>query len=158
MAAKVNKDIKLSSVMVQGETLYSIIFFMTTGPCVISAGAARETLFEGKADYCMIECEQYMLISSVNILLLPQTSRLGGSKCSTRDIARKLHLRSLICALRDISQLVANHESTRPRATLELCFRRPPRGSYNSLPNLTNFALLLSRQSPSGDAVEKHCL
>jgi len=57
MAVKVNKDIKLSSVMVTGETLYTIIFFMTTGPCVISAGAACETLFEGKADYCMIVCE-----------------------------------------------------------------------------------------------------
>jgi hypothetical protein len=57
MAAKVNKDIKLWSVMVAGETSYTIIFFMTTGPCVISAGAARETLFEGKADYCMIVCE-----------------------------------------------------------------------------------------------------
>ena len=57
MAAKVNKDIKLWSVMVAGETSYTIIFFMTTGPCVISAGAARETLYEGKADYCMIVCE-----------------------------------------------------------------------------------------------------
>ena len=57
MAAKVNKDVKLSSVMVTGETSYTIIFFMTTSPCVISAGAARETLFEGKADYCMIVCE-----------------------------------------------------------------------------------------------------
>ena len=57
MAAKVNKDVKLSSVMVAGETSYTIIFFMTTGPCVISAGAARETLSEGKADYCMIVCE-----------------------------------------------------------------------------------------------------
>jgi len=57
MAAKVNKDIKLWSVMVTGETSYTIIFFMTTGPCVISAGAARETLSEGKADYCMIVCE-----------------------------------------------------------------------------------------------------
>ena len=56
-AAKVNKDLKLSLVMVAGETSYTIILFMTTGPCVISAGAARETLFEGKADYCMIVCE-----------------------------------------------------------------------------------------------------
>jgi len=30
---------------------------MTTGPSVLSAGAAREPLFEGKADYCMIVCE-----------------------------------------------------------------------------------------------------
>ena len=57
MAAKVNKDLKLSSVMVAGETSYTIIFFMTTGPCVISAVAARETLFEGKADYCILVCE-----------------------------------------------------------------------------------------------------
>jgi hypothetical protein len=57
MAVKVNKDVKLSSVMVMSETPYTIIFFMTTSPCVISAGAARETLFEGNADYCMIVCE-----------------------------------------------------------------------------------------------------
>ena len=57
MAAKVNKDLKLLSVMVAGETSYTIILFMTTGPCVIGAGAAREALFEGKADYCMIVCE-----------------------------------------------------------------------------------------------------
>ena len=56
-AAKVNKDVKLSLNMILGEISYTIIFFMTTGPCVISAGAARETLFEGKADYCMIVCE-----------------------------------------------------------------------------------------------------
>ena len=52
-----NKDVKLSLSMVPGETSYTIILFMTTGPGVISAGAARETLFEGKADYCMIVCE-----------------------------------------------------------------------------------------------------
>lgn len=56
-AAKVNKDVKPSSGMVPGETSYTVMLFMTTGPCVISAGAARETLFEGKADYCMIVCE-----------------------------------------------------------------------------------------------------
>jgi len=56
-AAKVNKNVKLLLNMTLDETLYTIIFFMTTSPCVISAGAARETLFEGKADYCMIVCE-----------------------------------------------------------------------------------------------------
>jgi len=30
---------------------------MTTGYCVISAAVVRETLSEGKADYCMIVCE-----------------------------------------------------------------------------------------------------
>jgi hypothetical protein len=55
--AEVNKDVKLQSGMVPGETSYSIIIFMTTSPCVISVGAARETLFEGIADYCMIVCE-----------------------------------------------------------------------------------------------------
>jgi len=30
---------------------------MTTGYCVISAVVVRETLSEGKADYCMIVCE-----------------------------------------------------------------------------------------------------
>jgi hypothetical protein len=53
----VNKNVKLLLNMTLGEILYTIIFFMTTSPCVISAGAARETLFEGKADYCMIVCE-----------------------------------------------------------------------------------------------------
>jgi len=57
MSAKVNKDVKLSLYMVLGETSYSIIIFMTTSPCVISVGAAREALFEGKADYCMFVCE-----------------------------------------------------------------------------------------------------
>ena len=52
-----NKDVKLSLDMTLSEIFYTIIFFMTTSPCVISAGAARETLFEGKADYCMIVCE-----------------------------------------------------------------------------------------------------
>jgi len=56
-ATKVNKNLKLLPNMTISEILYTIIFFMTTSPCVISAGAARETLFEGKADYCMIECE-----------------------------------------------------------------------------------------------------
>ena len=63
-----------------------------------------------------------------------------------------------ICAARARSQLVASHESTRPRATLVQCYRRPPRGSYNLLPNLTNLALFLSRQSLSGDAVEEQGL
>ena len=40
--------------------------------------------------------------------------RLRGSKCATRELASKLHLGSPICALRDISQLIASHESTRP--------------------------------------------
>ena len=35
--------------MILGEISYTIIFFMTTSPCVISAGAARETLFGGKS-------------------------------------------------------------------------------------------------------------
>ena len=56
-AATVNIDVKLWPSMISGEISYLIIFFMTPGPGVISAGAARETLFEGKADYCMIVCE-----------------------------------------------------------------------------------------------------
>ena len=48
-AAKVNKDVKLSLNMILGEISYTIIFFMTTSPCVIRAGAARETLFGGKS-------------------------------------------------------------------------------------------------------------
>ena len=90
------------------------------------------------------------------MLLLPRTTRPGGSKCSFRELDSKLHLGFPIWALRSRSQLIASHESTRPQATLELSFWRLPWGSYNSLPNLTNLALLLSRQSPSGDAVEEH--
>ena len=40
--------------------------------------------------------------------------RPGGSKCATRDLARKLHLGFPICALRDKAQLIADHEATRP--------------------------------------------
>ena len=116
-----NKDLKLSSVMVAGETSYTIIFFMTTGPCVISAGAARETLFEGKADYCMIVCEYCLLVSRVHMLLLPWTSRPGGSKCASRELACKLHLGSPTCALRARSQLITNHESTRSPPTSLPC-------------------------------------
>jgi hypothetical protein len=57
MAAKVNKDVKPSSSMVLREILYTMSLFMTTSPCVTNAVAARETLFEGKADYCMVVCE-----------------------------------------------------------------------------------------------------
>lgn len=52
-----NKDVKPSSNMILSEISYTITLFMTTGPCVINAVAARETLIEGKADYCMIVCE-----------------------------------------------------------------------------------------------------
>ena len=132
-----NKDIKLLLDVIAGEILYPIIFFMITGPCVISAGAARETLFEGKADYCMIVCEYCLLVSRVHMLLLPWTSRPGGSKCASRDLARKLPLSFLIDALRANYQLIASHESTRPQATLMLSYRRLPRGFIQFLPNLT---------------------
>ena len=56
-AVKVNKDVKPSSGMVLSEISYTIKLLLTAGSCVISAGAACETLFEGKADYCMIVCE-----------------------------------------------------------------------------------------------------
>ena len=52
-----NTDLKLSLGMVLSEISSTIILFMTTSPGVISAWAARETLYEGKADYCMIACE-----------------------------------------------------------------------------------------------------
>ena len=99
-----------------------------------------------------------MLVSRVHILLLPWTSRPGGSKCATRIIARKLHLGSPIWALRDIVQLIASYESTRPQATLELCFWRLPWGSYNSLPNLTTLLCFSVGSHLLGDAVEKYCL
>jgi hypothetical protein len=130
----VNTYLKLLLDMITNEILYPIIFFMTTGPCVISAGAARETLFEGKADYCMIVCEYCLLVSRAHMLLLPWTSRPGGSKCASMELARKLPLSFLIDALRAISKLIANQESTRPQATLKLSFRRLPRGFIQFLP------------------------
>ena len=56
-AAKVNKDLKLSLNMVKSEISTTLTVFKTTSPHVISVGPARETLYEGKADYCMIVCE-----------------------------------------------------------------------------------------------------
>ena len=52
-----NKDLKLSLIMVKSEISYQLPVFKTTSPHVISVGPARETLYEGKADYCMIVCE-----------------------------------------------------------------------------------------------------
>ena len=49
---------------------------MTTDYCVISAVVLRETLYEGKVDYCMIVCEQCLLINFEQILLLPWTKAL----------------------------------------------------------------------------------
>ena len=57
MTTKVNTNLKLSSDVAPCETSYTVILFMTTSPRVISAGAVIETLYEGKADYCMIVCE-----------------------------------------------------------------------------------------------------
>jgi hypothetical protein len=133
--------------MIANEILYPIIFFMTTGPCVISAGAARETLFEGKADYCMIVCEYCLLFSRVHMLLLPWTSRPGGSKCASMKLARKLPLSFLIDALRASFKLIANQESTRPQATLMLSYRRLPRGFIQFLPNLTTCSAPLSEDT-----------
>ena len=58
-----NTDIKLSLDMTEGESSFIITVFMITSPRVISAGAARETLYEGKADYCMIVCEYCLFIN-----------------------------------------------------------------------------------------------
>ena len=46
-AAKVNKDLKLSLIMVKSEISHNLIVFKTTSPHVISVGPARETLYEG---------------------------------------------------------------------------------------------------------------
>lgn len=46
----------------------------------------------------------------------------GGSKFASRELALKLHLSFLICALRASFQLVASHESTSPTATLVHCY------------------------------------
>ena len=87
----------------------------------------------------------------------PGRLRPRGSKCATRTLAAKLHLGLPTCALRASGQLITSHESTRPQATPVLCCRRLPRGSYSfAKPNY--LALLLSRQSPSGDAVEEQGL
>jgi hypothetical protein len=57
MTAKVNTNLKLPSDVAPSETSYTVMLFKTTSPRVISAGAVTETLYEGKADYCMIVCE-----------------------------------------------------------------------------------------------------
>ena len=84
--------------------------------------------------------------------------RPGGSKCATRELVRKLHLGTPICALTTISQLIASYESTRPQATV--CALLPlvaTRTTYIiSKPNY--LALPLSRLAPSGAAVEEYCL
>ena len=72
-----NKDLKLSLVMVKSEISYTIPLFMTTSPHVISVGPSCETLYEGKADYCMIVCEYCLFINRVHILLLPRSYELA---------------------------------------------------------------------------------
>ena len=72
-----NTDLKLSLIMVKSEISYPIPVFITTSPHVISVGPARETLYEGKADYCMIVCEYCLFIKSVHILLLPRSYELA---------------------------------------------------------------------------------
>ena len=57
MTAKVNTNLKLPSDVAPSETSYTVMLFKTTSPRVISAGAVTETLYEGKADDCMIVCE-----------------------------------------------------------------------------------------------------
>ena len=89
------------------------------------------------------------------MLLLPRTSRPGGSKCASRELARKLHLGPPICALRALSQLVASHESTRPQATPVLLLPEVAVRIIQFFAKPNYLALLLSRQSPSGDAVEE---
>ena len=81
------------------------------------------------------------------MLLLPWTSRPGGSKCASRDIARKLHLGPPICALRDISQLVASHESTRPHGDTRALLLEVAMRIHTIFAKLNYLALLLSRQS-----------
>ena len=72
-----NTDLKLSLIMVKSEISYPIPVFITTSPHVISVGPARETLYEGKADYCMIVCEYCLFINRVHILLLPRSYELA---------------------------------------------------------------------------------
>lgn len=72
-----NKDLKLSLIMVKSEISYTLSVFKTTSPHVISVGPARETLYEGKTDYCMIVCEYCLFINRVHILLLPSSYELA---------------------------------------------------------------------------------
>ena len=80
----------------------------------MSAAVVRETLFEGKEDYCMIVCEQCLSVNLVQILLLSWTKALDGSKFASKSLSLKPHLSSLICAFGATFQLVASHESTSP--------------------------------------------
>ncbi len=122
---------------------YKITLFTITGKCVISASAVRETLLEGKTDYCITVCEYCLSLSRAYILLPTWTLRPDGSKCASMELARKLPLSSLIGALRAISKLIANQESTRPQATLMLSYRRLPRGFIQFLPK-PNYLLCTS--------------
>ena len=72
-----NKDLKLSLVMVKSEISYTIPLFMTTSPHVISVGPSCETLYEGKADYCMMRCEYCLFINRAQILILPRSYDLA---------------------------------------------------------------------------------
>lgn len=58
IAVQANKHLKLPLNMTEAELLvtYNHIF-MTTYLCVMSAAVVRETLSEGKEDYCMIVCD-----------------------------------------------------------------------------------------------------
>jgi len=86
MAAKVNKDLKLSLIMVKSEISYTLPVFKTTSPHVISVGPARENLYEVKADYCMIVCEYCLFINCVHILLLPRSYELAEASVHLGDL------------------------------------------------------------------------
>jgi hypothetical protein len=81
--------------------------------------------------------------------------RPGGSKFASRNVAVKLHLSLLICALLATFQLVASHESTSPSATGVHCYLSCCKDhTIFSKPNF--LALLLSRTlNGSG---EQQCL
>ena len=85
-AAKVNKDLKLSLIMVKSEISYTLPVFKTTSPHVISVGPARENLYEVKADYCMIVCEYCLFINCVHILLLPRSYELAEASVHLGDL------------------------------------------------------------------------
>jgi hypothetical protein len=93
----------------------------------------------------------------VHILLLPRTTRPGGSKCATRELARKLHL---ACHLRFRGYLPVGCKSRKHKTSGDTSASAtggcPEDHTIFAKPNY--LALLLSRQSPSGDAVEEHRL
>ena len=100
--------------MIATEILYSNITFYDNEPPRDEPGSCSWDPLRGKSRL-LYECVWIVSKNQSSAHPAPTLDvRLRGSKCATREVASKLHLGRPICALRDISQLIASHESTRP--------------------------------------------